>query len=77
MTSASELMAREDAGWDELHALVDSLSPGQAEEPGYYAEGWSAKDALAHIGSWLAEAATILERSAPAPLCQGRSTSTR
>jgi hypothetical protein len=55
-------MPAEDAGWDEFHALVDSLSPSQAEMPGYYPEGWSAKDALAHIESWLAEAAVILER---------------
>jgi Mycothiol maleylpyruvate isomerase N-terminal domain len=58
----SELMAAEDAGWDELHALMDSLTPEQAERPGYYPEGWTAKDLLAHIGSWLAEAGVILER---------------
>jgi hypothetical protein len=62
VTSVTELMPAEDAGWDEFHALMDSLSPSQAEIPGYYAEGWSAKDALAHVGSWLAEAAVILER---------------
>jgi hypothetical protein len=62
VTSVTELMPAEDAGWDELHALMDSLSPSQAEIPGYYVEGWSAKDAVAHIGSWLAEAAVILER---------------
>jgi mycothiol maleylpyruvate isomerase-like protein len=58
----SELMAAEDAGWNELHALVDSLSPDELERPGYYSEGWSAKDVLAHIGSWLAEAGVVLER---------------
>src|SRR6266496_4151894 len=61
-TSASELLAAEDAGWEELHALLDSLSPDQAEQPGYYPEGWCAKDVLAHIGAWLAEAGVILER---------------
>jgi hypothetical protein len=61
-TSASELLSAEDAGWDELHALLDSLSPEQAERPGYYPEGWSAKDVLAHIGAWLAEAGVVLER---------------
>ena len=50
-TSASELLAAEDAGWEELHALLDSLSPEQAERSGYYPEGWSAKDVLAHIGA--------------------------
>jgi Mycothiol maleylpyruvate isomerase N-terminal domain len=32
------------------------------ETPGYFAEGWSAKDLVAHIGSWLAEAGVVLER---------------
>jgi Mycothiol maleylpyruvate isomerase N-terminal domain len=59
---ASELMAAEDAGWDELHALMDSLTREEAEQPGYYPEGWSAKDLLAHIGSWLAEAGIVLLR---------------
>src|SRR2546428_13749661 len=60
--STSELMAAEDAGWDELHALMDTLTAEEAERPGYYPEGWSAKDLLAHIGSWLAEAGVLLER---------------
>jgi hypothetical protein len=60
--NSSDLMAAEDAGWDELHALMESLDPGQAEQPGYYPEGWSAKDLLAHIGSWLAEAGAALEQ---------------
>jgi hypothetical protein len=56
------MWADEDAGWGELHALIDSLTREQAERPGYFPEGWSAKDLLAHIGSWLAEAGLILER---------------
>jgi hypothetical protein len=55
-------MAAEDAGWGELHGLLESLTPEQAVRPGYYPEGWSAKDLLAHVGSWLAEAGVILER---------------
>jgi hypothetical protein len=55
-------MRAEDAGWNELHALVDSLTPEEAERPGYYAEGWSASDLLAHVGSWLAAAGAFLER---------------
>ena len=62
MSSSSELLRAEDAGWDELHALVDSLTPEEAEQPGYYKEGWSASDLLAHIGSWLAAAGAVLER---------------
>ena len=62
MPSSSELLRAEDAGWNELHALVDSLTPEEAERPGYYQEGWSAGDMLAHIGSWLAAAGAVLER---------------
>jgi hypothetical protein len=60
--SSSELMRAEDAGWNELHALIDSLTPEEAERSGYYREGWSASDLLAHIGSWLAAAGAVLER---------------
>jgi hypothetical protein len=60
--STAELLVAEDAGWGELHALMDSLTPDQALRPGYFAEGWSAKDVLAHIGCWLAEAGVILVR---------------
>ena len=60
--TASELLAAEDAGWDALHALMDSLTREETEKPGYYPEGWSAKDLLAHIGSWLAEAGVFLLR---------------
>ncbi len=58
----AELMAAEDAGWSELHSLVDSLSPEELERPGYYPEGWSVKDLVAHVGSWLAESGVILDR---------------
>jgi hypothetical protein len=60
--TARELLVAEDAGWSELHSLMDMLTPEQAQLPGYYPEGWSTKDLLAHIGSWLAEAGVILER---------------
>ena len=62
MPSSSELMKAEDEGWNEVHALVDSLTPEEAERPGYYVEGWSVGDMLAHIGSWLAAAGAVLER---------------
>jgi hypothetical protein len=55
-------MAEEERQWAELHRLVDSLPEDKVEEPGYFAEGWSAKDLVAHIGSWLAEAGVVLER---------------
>jgi hypothetical protein len=56
------LMEAEDAGWTELRAVVDSLTEEEAQRPGYFVEGWSAKDALGHIGSWLAAAGAVLER---------------
>src|SRR5207344_479588 len=52
----------EDRLWTELHGLVDALPPDLVGEPGYFVEGWSAKDLVAHIGSWLAEAGVVLER---------------
>jgi hypothetical protein len=57
-----ELIAEEDRLWTELHDLVDSMPVDKVGEPGYFAEGWSAKDLVAHIGSWLAEAGVVLER---------------
>ena len=57
-----ELIAEEDRLWSELHELVDSLPKDKVAEPGYFDEGWSAKDLIAHIGSWLAEAGVVLER---------------
>jgi hypothetical protein len=60
----AEVLAAEEASWAELHSLIDRLTPEQAERPGYYREGWSAKDLFAHIGAWLAEAGTMLERIA-------------
>jgi len=55
-------MAEEERLWMELHRLVDSLPEDEIAEPGYFAEGWSAKDLVAHIGSWLAEAGVVLEQ---------------
>jgi hypothetical protein len=60
--TADGLMAEEDRLWGELHGLVDSLPQDKVEEPGYFTEGWSAKDLVAHIGGWLAQAGVVLER---------------
>jgi hypothetical protein len=57
-----ELLAEEERLWTELHRLVDSLPEEEVAEPGYFVEGWSAKDLVAHIGSWLAEAGVVLEQ---------------
>lgn len=60
--SRRELMAAEDAGWNDLISLMEGLTPEKIERPGYFAEGWSVKDMLAHVGTWLAEAAVALEQ---------------
>jgi hypothetical protein len=57
-----ELMAEEDRLWGELHSLVDLIPKEQVESPGYFEEGWSAKDLVGHIGCWLAEGGVVLER---------------
>jgi hypothetical protein len=55
-------IAEEDRLWSELRETIDAFAPEQAVRPGYYTEGWSAKDALAHVGTWLAEAGVALEQ---------------
>jgi hypothetical protein len=60
--SKDEILAAESSAWSELHGLIDTLTADVAERPGYYSEGWSTKDALSHLGAWLAEAGLMLER---------------
>src|SRR6266550_2169445 len=54
-TDIRALVAEEQRCWGEFQGLLASLSPEQAERPGYFLEGWSAKDLLAHVAGWLAE----------------------
>jgi Mycothiol maleylpyruvate isomerase N-terminal domain len=56
-----ERLEAEDRGWVELRSLVDRLTPEWMARDGYY-EDWSVKDLLAHLGCWMAEAATVLEQ---------------
>ncbi len=62
MATTRELLRAEDAGWDELHGLIDSITPADADRSGYYPEGWSVTDLLGHVGSWLAAAGSVLGR---------------
>jgi hypothetical protein len=64
MADQTAVLAAEETGWSEIRSLIDQLTPEQVERPGYYEEGWSAKDLLGHIGAWLAEAGVLLERIA-------------
>src|SRR5256885_16652664 len=61
-TDIRALVAEEQRCWGEFQGLLASLSPEQAERPGYFLEGWSAKDLLAHVAGWLAEAGQVLEQ---------------
>lgn len=55
------LLHREHQAWDELWGLVRSLTPEERERPGYFADdNWSVKDMLAHIGTWMAQAAAVI-----------------
>jgi hypothetical protein len=59
---ARELDAERD-GWYELVDLVRSLSEEECLVPGYYRDpDWSVRDLAGHVGTWLAEAETQLER---------------
>ncbi len=64
MADQTAVLAAEETGWSEIRSLIDQLTPEQVERPGYYEEGWSAKDLLGHVGAWLAEAGVLLERIA-------------
>lgn len=50
--------------WRRLHAAIDRTRPDAAEVPGYFEEGWSAKDAVGHLGTWMAQGAQMLRRIA-------------
>ena len=54
-TSEPDQHRAEIAGWHEIHSLVDGLTPDERSKPGYYPEGWTVRDLMAHLGAWLAE----------------------
>ena len=63
MSTKAEMVQREDEAWARFEGVIESLTEEQAVEPGYYAvDGWSVKDLIAHVGSWMAEASNMLER---------------
>ena len=61
MDRKAEVFVLEDRAWGELWALLESIDLDHLERPGYL-EDWSAKDLMAHIGCWQAEAVQVLER---------------
>lgn len=49
--------------WYDLAALVRLLTPVECLLPGYYRDpDWTVRDVVAHLGTWLAEAAQQFER---------------
>ena len=59
---AAEIEA-ERTHWYELAAMVRRLEPDECVVPGYYSDpDWTVRDAIAHLGTWLAEAQTQFER---------------
>ncbi len=57
--------------WNRLHAVIDRVTPAMANEPGYFEEGWTAKDAIAHLGTWMARGATMLRQIAAGTYREG------
>ena len=57
--------------WSELHAVIDRVTPEIANEPGYFQEDWTAKDAIADIGTWMARGATMLRQIAAGTYREG------
>lgn len=64
-------LAGEREAWQRLHAIMRRLAPEIAEVPGYFAEGWTAKDAVAHLGTWMAEGAQVLRQIAAGTYREG------
>ena len=62
MVANASVLLEEERMWRELRATIDMFDDDLASRPGYFAEGWSAKDAFAHVGTWLAEAGAALEQ---------------
>jgi hypothetical protein len=61
----------EKESWQRLHQVIRRITPEMAEVPGYFAEGWTAKDAVAHIGTWMAEGAHMLQQIAAGTYREG------
>jgi hypothetical protein len=59
----ADAVEAEHVGWYEILELVRTVTPDECMLPGYYTDpDWTIRDMVAHIGTWLAEAATQFER---------------
>lgn len=57
-TNKDEVVQYITAAYDEMNALIGSLSPDELTRPGE--EGWSIKDHLAHLAAWEAGIVALL-----------------
>jgi hypothetical protein len=64
-------LSGEAEAWSRLHAVIDRITPEMAAQPGYFEEGWTAKDAIAHLGTWMARGATMLRQIAAGTYREG------
>jgi hypothetical protein len=62
MDRRKKLCSQEEAGWNELHGLLDLLSPQELESAILNPDGWAPRDVMFHIGAWQAEAGRQIER---------------
>jgi hypothetical protein len=69
-TDERELPGETEA-WHRLHDAIDRVTPEIAELPGYFEEGWTAKDAIGHLGAWMARGATVLRQIAAGTYREG------
>jgi hypothetical protein len=60
----ADALKQEEEQWLRLHHVLLHLTPEMADRPGYFQEGWTAKDAVAHLGTWMAYGAAMLRRIA-------------
>jgi len=56
------LLKEEGTAWQELMGVFEAIPADRFEEAGVIAEGWSPKDVMFHIGAWLAECSSVLDR---------------
>ena len=70
-STESRELPGEAEGWHRLHAVIDRVTPEIAAQPGYFEEGWTAKDAIAHLGTWMARGATMLRQIAAGTYREG------
>ena len=69
--AADRELPGEDEAWRRLHGVIDRITPDIASQPGYFEEGWTAKDAVAHLGTWMAQGAQTLRQIAAGTYREG------